>query len=274
MNITSSDSTIYYLAGVCREEEYNEELFIEQENEAFDYYFEEYKKFNPVITVAEILDQYYYNGGSTLQASGLLPDTEYFGYIFALDIHTGKVVKSFTFPAMARTTQLSEMAMPQMELVGYFSGDDEAGKVFGNAAATKGKVITVVKYTNLDGVRTLFSMILPDDVSNPLTVSDAELWGLTSGYWKTTSTQQPYSYYLTEWNAVYTALCYGTDTSGVVGPMSRLYTCATADNKSDIQELVDLANEQNAAKSSCFSVPESLVFDETKKPGVTIKPLS
>ena len=249
MNVTSSDSTIYYVAGVCREEEYNEELLIEQENEAFDYYFEEYKKFNPVITVAEILDQYYYNGGSTLQASGLLPDTDYFGYIFALDIHTGKVVKSFTFPALARTTQLSEVAMPQMELVGYFSGDEEAGAVFGNAAATKGKVITVVRYTNLEGVRTLFSMISPDDVSNPLTVSDAELWGLTTGYWKTTSTQQPYSYYLTDWNTVYTALCYATDTSGVVGPMSRLYTCATADNKSDIQLLVDLANGQNGTRA-------------------------
>ena len=268
MNVTSSDSTIYYVAGVCREEEYNEELLIEQSNEAFDYYFEEYKKFNPVITVAEILDQYYYNGNSTLQASGLLPDTDYFGYIFALDIHTGKVVKSFTFPAIARTTQLSEVAMPQMELVGYFSGDEEAGTVFGNAAATKGKVITVVKYTNLEGVRTLFSMISPDDVSNPLTVPDAELWGLTTGYWKTTSTQQPYSYYLTEWNTVYTALCYATDTSGVVGPMSRLYTCATADNKSDIQLLVDLAKEQNAASKSSFSLPESLVFGEAQKSGI------
>ena len=263
MNVTSTDSTIYYLAGVCRAEEYNEELFIEQENEAFDYYFEEYKKFNPVITVAEILDQYYYNGNSTLQASGLLPDTEYFGYVFALDIHTGKVVKSFTFPAMARTSQLSQTAMPQMELIGYFSGDDEAGKVFGDAAATKGKVITVVKYTNLDGIRTLFSMISPDDVSNPLTISDAELWGLTSGYWKTTSQQQPYSYYLTEWNTVYTALCYATDAQGVVGPISRLYTCATVDNKSDIQRLIDLAAEQNSAKSSIV-MPESLVFDRSE----------
>ena len=263
MNVTSTDSTIYYLAGVCRAVEYNEELFIEQENEAFDYYFEEYKKFNPVITVAEILDQYYYNGNSTLQASGLLPDTEYFGYVFALDIHTGKVVKSFTFPAMARTSQLSQTAMPQMELIGYFSGDDEAGKVFGDAAATKGKVITVVKYTNLDGIRTLFSMISPDDVSNPLTISDAELWGLTSGYWKTTSQQQPYSYYLTEWNTVYTALCYATDAQGVVGPISRLYTCATVDNKSDIQRLIDLAAEQNSAKSSIV-MPESLVFDRSE----------
>ena len=161
-----------------------------------------------------------------------------------------------------------------MELVGYFSGDEEAGRVFNDAAATKGRVITVVKYTNLEGVRTLFSMISPGDVSNPLNTPDAELWGLASGYWKTVNTEQPYSYYLTDWNEVYTALCYATDTSGVVGPMSRLYTCATADNKSDIQELIDLTNEQNAARKSDFSLPESLVFGEAQKSGVTIKALN
>ena len=271
MNITSSDNTIYYQPGVCKAEEYDEELFIQYEDEAFDYYFEEYKKFNPVITIAEILDQYYYNGNSTLQVSGLVPDTEYIGYIFALDVHTGKVVKSFKFPDMVRTSQLSEVARPQMELVGYFSGDEEAGKVFGSPAATKGKSITVVKYTNLEGIRTLFSMISPDDVSNPVNISDAELWGLTAGYWKSTSLQQPYSYYLTEWNTVYTALCYATDAQGVAGPISRLYTCSTADNKNNIQELIDLANEQNSAKSARYSVPESLVFDESQKSRVTIK---
>ena len=274
MNVTSSDNTIYYQPGVCKAEEYNEELFMQYETEAFDYYVEEYKKFNPVITVAEILDQYYYNGGSTLQVSGLLPDTEYMGYIFALDVRTGKVVKSFSFPAIARTSQLSDVAQPQVELVGYFSGDEEAGKVFDDAAATRGRVITVVKYTNLEGVRTLFSMISPGDVSNPLNTPDAELWGLASGYWKTVNTEQPYSYYLTDWNEVYTALCYATDTSGVVGPMNRLYTCATADNKSDIQELIDLTNEQNTARKSDFSLPESLVFGEAQKSGVTIKPLN
>ena len=274
MNVTSTDNTIYYVPGLCKAEEYNEELFTQYENEGFDYYLTEYKKFNPTITVAEILDQYYYNGNTSLQVSGLQPDTEYLGYIYALDVHTGKVLKCFTFPAFARTSQLSDVAKPQIELVGYFSGDDEAGKIFNDAAATKGRAITVVKYTNLEGIRTLFSMISPDDVSNPLTVSDAELWGLTSGYWKTTSQQHPYSYYLTDWNAAYTALCYATDTSGVVGPINRLYTCATADNKSDIQELIDLTNEQNSAKSSRFSVPESLVFDESKKSGITIKPLS
>ena len=161
-----------------------------------------------------------------------------------------------------------------MELVGYFSGDEEAGKVFGSPAATKGKSITVVKYTNLEGIRTLFSMISPDDVSNPVNISDAELWGLTAGYWKSTSLQQPYSYYLTEWNTVYTALCYATDAQGVAGPISRLYTCSTADNKSNIQELIDLANEQNSAKSARYSVPESLVFDESQKSRVTIKALN
>jgi hypothetical protein len=56
--------------------------------------------------------------------------------------------------------------------------------------------------------------------------------------------------------------------------MNRLYTCATADNKSDIQKLIDLTNEQNAARKSDFSLPESLVFGEVQKSGVTIKALN
>ncbi len=272
MNVTSTDSTIYYVPGLCAQDEYDEARFMQYEKEAIDYYLTEYKEFNPSITVAEVLDQYYYNGNATLQVSGLQPDTEYLGYIYALDVHTGEIVKCFTFPAFVRTSTLSSVK-PRIELVGYYSGDDENGAVFNDAAATKGRAICVVKYGDLEGVRTLFTTMVDGDCSNVLVVPDAELWGITSGYWKTCNLKQPYTYYLVDWNVEKTALCYATDTSGVVGPMNRLYTCATADNKSDIQELIDLANEQNAAGSSRYAVPESLVFDEAQKSSITIKPI-
>ena len=265
MNVKSSDATIYYVPGICVAEEYDETTFVGYENEAFNYYFSEYKNFNPAITVAEILDQYYYNGNNTLQVSGLQPDTEYMAYIYALDVHTGQVVKCFTFPAFASTSQFSTVS-PQIELVGYYSGDDENGAIFNDASATRGRAITVVKYSGFDNVRTLFSTMVEGDCSNAAVVSDGELWQLTQGHWDVTSMNSPYTFYLADWNVEQTALCYATDNSGMVGPMSRLYTCPTADNKSDISELKALVDELNAVKSQSYAVPVSIVIGGSCQP--------
>ncbi|MBO5830439.1 MAG: hypothetical protein J6R01_02390, partial [Alistipes sp.] len=209
----------------------------------------------------------------TLQVSGLHPDTEYLGYIYALDVHTGEVVKCFTFPTFARTDTFSSIR-PQVELVGYYSGDDENGTIFNDAAATRGRAITVVKYTELDDVRSLFSTMVEGDCTNAAAVSDGELWQITSGYWDKCSISQPYSFYLADWNVEQTALCYATDNNGQLSAMSRLYTCPTAENKGDIEELRALVAELNAGTSSTLAAPRSLVFGEAQKSGVTIKALN
>ena len=241
MNITSSDPTIYYVPGACVAGEYDEQTFIGYEEEAIDYYYTESKDFNQSITICEVLDQYYYNGNCSVQVSGLQPDTEIMAYIFALDVHTGKVVKSYTFDSVARTDTLG-VANPTIELVGYFSGDEEAGAVFGDAAATKGKAITVVKYNDLDNVRTLFTTMVEGDCSNSTAYSDSELWGIAEGYWKTCKVSSPYTFYLVDWNVEQTALVYATDNSGKAGNIARLYTMPTAENKGDIEYLKSLVS--------------------------------
>lgn len=264
MNITSSDPTIYYIPGACVPAEYNEEQYMAWEREAFDYYYNGSKDFNPSITIAEVLDQYYYNGSSSVMVSGLLPDTEIMAYIYALDSRTGEIVKTFTFENVARTSTLGE-ANPQVEIVGYYSGDDEAGSIFGDAALSAGKAIIVVKYTNLDNARTLFTTMLEGDCSSSSAYPDRELWTLATGYWATCSMSQPYGFYTSEWNADMTALAYCVDTNGKVGEIGRCYACATAENKSDIAELRALVNElDDATRSSNLSLelPHSLVVNE------------
>ena len=229
--------------------EYDEATYVGYEEEAFDFYYTGSKDFNPSITVCEVLDQYYYNGNCSVQVSGLQPDTEIMAYIYALDVHTGKVVKTFTFDSIVRTDTLG-VANPSIEIVGYFSGDEEAGAVFGDAAATKGRAITVVKYNNLDDVRTLFTTMIDGDCSNETAYSDSELWGITTGYWKTCKTSSPYTFYLADWNVVQTALAYATDDSGKAGKIARLYTMPTAENKGDVAELKALVDELNSATRS------------------------
>lgn len=244
MNITSSDPTIYYVPGACLAGEFNEQEFITYEEEAFDYYYAGSKDFNPSITICEVLDQYYYNGNCSVQVSGLQPDTAIMAYIFALDVHTGKVVKTYTFDNVARTECLG-VANPTIELVGYFSGDEEAGAIFGDAAATKGKAITVVKYNDLDNVRTLFTTMVEGDCSNPMSYSDSELWSIAEGYWKTCKVSSPYTFYLADWNVEQTALAYAADNNGKAGAIARLYTMPTAENRGNIEELKALVEEVN-----------------------------
>ena len=264
MNIASTDPTIYYIPGACVPAEYDEEAYMAWEQEAFDYYYAGSKDFNPSITIAEVLDQYYYNGNSNVMVSGLLPDTEIMAYIYALDVHTGRIVKTFTYDNVARTDTLGS-ATPTVEIVGYYSGDEEAGSIFGNAALSAGKAIIVVMYSDLDNTRTLFTSMLEGDCSNPMAYSDGELWTLASSYWSTCKVTQPYSFYTSEWNADMTALAYCVDNSGKVGALGRSYACATAENKSDIEELRALVSELNSAtRASSFSleIPHSLVVSE------------
>lgn len=249
MNIKSSDPTIYYLPGACKRENYNEEEFKRLERENFDYIFEETYKFNPSITIAELLDQYYYRGDVSVEVSGLDPDTEIMGYIMVMDIHTADVVRCITFDNVAHTDTLGITA-PVVELVGYYSGDDENGTIFNDKSATQGRVITVVKYNNLDNVRTLFTTMVEGDCSNMTTYSDAEIWSITTGYWSTCSVNQPYTFYLVDWNVEQTALAYATDNSGKVGTIGRLLTLPTADNKGDIEELRELYNSLKETRSS------------------------
>ena len=264
MNIASSDPTIYYIPGACVPAEYDEEQYMQWEQEAFDYYYAGSKEFNPSITIAEVLDQYYYNGNSNVMVSGLLPDTEIMAYIYALDNRTGRIVKTFTFDNVARTDTLGE-ATPTVEIVGYYSGDEEAGSIFGNAAISAGKAIIVVKYSSIDNARSLFTSMLEGDCSNPVAYSDGEIWTIASSYWSTCKTAQPYSFYTSEWNADMTALAYCVDNNGKIGSIGRHYACATAENKGNIEELRTLVNELNAAtRSSSLSLelPHSLVVNE------------
>ena len=264
MNITSSDPTIYYIPGACVPSEYDEEQYMAWEKEAFDYYYNGSKDFNPSITIAEVLDQYYYNGSSSVMVSGLLPNTEIMAYIYALDSRTGEIVKTFTFENVALTATLGD-ANPQVEIVGYYSGDDEAGSIFGDAALSAGKAIVVVKYTNLDNARTLFTTMLEGDCSNPVAYSDGEIWTLASGYWATCKVSSPYGFYTSEWNADMTAMAYCVDTNGKIGAIGRCYACATAENKSNIEELRALVEELNSATRSSglsLELPHSLVVGE------------
>ena len=266
ISVVPSHSTTYYSFNVCAPDAFNEETIIAEENEAFDYMLEMSKQFNPDTTVAMVLSSYYYRDAYTANATGLAPESSFMGYVVVFSPEDGHVLKVHKFENLATTKSVGSIT-PGVELVGYYSGDEENGAVFGQPAATKGKAITVVKYTNFDGARSLFAAMLGDDMTNSTTYSDSYIWGFASQYWASVKTAEPYSFYVADWDYAQTAMAYAVDQNGLPGGIGRLYTMPTAENKGDIEELKALVNELNAASKS-FTLPESLVIGEDK--GITI----
>ena len=266
LSVVPSHATTYYSFNVCAPEEYNEEAIIAAENEAFDSIFEQSKVLNPDLTPVQVLSSYHYRDAAVADATGLVPESSFMGYVIVYNPEDGYVLKIHKFEDLATTKSVGSIT-PGVELVGYYSGDEENGTVFGQPTATKGKAITVVKYTNLDGARSLFATMLGDDMTNTANYSDSYIWGAAAQYWKSVKTAEPYSFYIADWDYVQTALAYAVDQNGVPGGIGRLYTMPTAENKGDIADLKALVDELNAASKS-FVLPESLVIGEAK--GITI----
>ena len=264
VGVTPSESTTYYTFNVMPNDEYaalDVNALAEELNAQFDEIMAMQQAYDPNITVASVLSMYYYRGAYTAAASGLAPETTCSGFVMALSPETGHVVKTHLFENIATTGKLGEVN-PTVEFVGSWSGDDENGAIFNQPDATKGRAITVVKYGNFDGARTLFASMAGDDVTNTSAYPDAQLWGSLAGTWQKITQSQPYSFYLVDWDAPQTAFAYAVDNNGNPGALGRCYTIATVENKGNIEDLKTLVNEINSASKSSIALPKSLVVGE------------
>ena len=263
VGITPSENTTYYTFNVMSNEafaEINLDELVEELNAQFDEILAMQQAYDGNVTAGTVLSMYYYKGAYTVTASGLTPETTCSGFAMALSPETGHVVKVHTFPDIATTGKLGEI-QPAVEVVGHYSGDDENGSIFGQPAATKGKAITVLKYSEFDGARELYGTMVGDDVTNASTYPDAEIWGDLTGSWSKVDMSQPYSFIVVGWDAPQTGFTYAVDANGNPGALGRCYSMATVENKSDIAELKALVDGLKAQKSS-FTLPKSLVFGE------------
>ena len=258
LGVTPSEASTYYIFDVIEPSEWNEEVAVEAINAGIAEILEMQQAYDPNVTLSQVLSMYYYRGAYNVTVSGMTPETTVMGYICAIDHKTGTVARTHVFNPLATTTKVGDIT-PSIELVGNYSGKEENGTIFGDAEYTANSAIAVLKYTGIEGARSLFATMLGD---NMLNYTDAEIFGYASGYWSSVSTSQPYSFYLVEWDYEQTALAYAVDSNGLAGGAARLLNTATAENKQDIEELRTLVNELNAASKSSFSMPTSIVVSE------------
>lgn len=270
-NVTPSDATTYYYGDVCVASEYDEASIVAEVEAGIQQMYEMNKMFSPDLTMSAMIAQYYWNGPNVMDADNLTPDTEYTVYILALDSKTGKVVKTHTYPSFAKTKPVGTI-VPEIELVGYYSGDEEAGSIFGQPAVTAGKAIAVVKY-NVDPAATaLYSGLLEGNGMDAVEYDDVYINEVLKFYWDVVSLQQPYSFFVSTWQMEQTVFAYAEDANGGKGAFGRFLLCPTAEEKGNIEDLKALVAELNG-ESKAASAHTSVNVSEVVagKPVVTVR---
>ena len=252
--VTVDNPNIYYTLDVIDPTLFDETTITEEWNEFVDESYAEYCKQNPgKVSMASFLRALAYSGNISSVDASVVPDTEVMGYVLALDAKTGHVVKCHTFPSLARTKSQSSYE-PTVELVGYYSGDEEAGTLFGEPEVSAGKAILVYKFDNFDDAKALYVYY---DLGNAMSEADHIL--ANTGSWRAfTALGKPYDFAVGDWNAEYTAAVYALNDKGEKSRLARLLMRPTADEKQPIENLIELYNELYGSKTS--AVPASLVI--------------
>lgn len=246
VDVDSSDESTAYFFGSCEDGTFDEAAICNAIVEELQFYLEMMLSFDPTYTMAMVLDSYAWKGDYTIDSSATEPNKSYTGFIIALN-QDGTVAKVHTYPSLVTTPSVGSVT-PTLELIGYFSGDDENGQLFGQPDATAGKAITVVKFGNLDAASSLYHSTSYDTTIPTLT--DAEIYN--NAYWATQSIEIPYAFYVMDWTYTEYVLSYALDSASQPGGIARLEATPTAEEKSDYSILEELVKNLNS-KAKVFS---------------------
>lgn len=246
VSVTPSDETTNYFFGSCPTGTFNEQATIDEIIEMLEEAVQMNQMFNPNITIGDVLSSYAWKGEYDIDSVPCEPNTTYDAYIIAMN-GDGSVAKVHFYPEFVTTKNIGEVK-PTIEIVGYYSGDEEAGKVFGAPEATAGMAIVVFKLGNLENATTAYlylggDIALMDTEIRPDNDCYMNLW------WEARDVTSPYIFTTAYWTYEAYALAYALDASGLPGEIARLAYTATPEAKGDINELFELVESLNAAQA-------------------------
>lgn len=250
--VTPSDPSVYYYGDVCVDGTYDEAARIAEVEAGIESMVAMQQMFDPSATVTSVIGMYYWNGPNYMDAKELAPDTSYTLFLYALDAKTGKVAAAHSYPSFAKTKPVGTI-VPEIEIVGYYSGDEEAGAVFGQPEVTAGKCIAVVKYNVDPSATALYAGILEGNGMDATEYPDDSIHSYLNGYWNQISMAQPYSFYVLNWAVEQTAFAYALDANGGEGALARSLVLPTAEEKGNIEDLKSLVEELNSATRTTVS---------------------
>lgn len=266
LEIDADDPTIYYQPGIAYAEGFSPQAAIDASSSMLAQVMQMCMEGqSPSLTIQEALEEkcshLYRNGDGRYYIANLEPETEYIGYVLAIDTKSGKFARCVFSDVIAKTTTPGNIT-PAVELLGVYNGNDENGSIFGNADLTLGRPIVAVKHTNVEGASAIFSALTGDAYADVAALSARYIIANMRGYWQEVNTTVPYHFFVAEWDVEQTVVSYAQDANGAEGGVGLLAVKPV--NSGDIEELKGYVDEVNNATPK--AVAKSLVYDEVEAP--------
>lgn len=248
VTVKPSEVTTNYFFGSCPAGTFNQEQTVAEITAMLEEAVLMNQMFNPNTTIADILPSYAWKGEYQIDSDACEPNTAYDVFILAMNTD-GTLAKAHLFNNFVTTKAIGSVK-PTIE-VSCYSGDEENGAVFGDPEATKGKAIVVVKLGNLDNATAVYYNFGYDSaLMNPESRPDNDIY--MSSYWYDLRVSQPYVFSPMDWAYEIYVLAHALDANGLPGEISRLAYTPTAEEKGDINDLIELVNTLNsAAQAPC-----------------------
>ena len=260
-NIIPSDETLPYTSLLMPDEDCNEAEAKAAIEEEVKLAYQESLRFDPEKPMSTFLYESYYRPGSRYSNvyKNLTPGKSYTLSYFALN-NEGKVARVQADKSFITAPQFSDAEI-KGECLGYFDGDEEAGKIFGDSAATAGRAIVVMRFTPSEGTKDP-RYILVDKVYEQM--SDVELY--TSFNWTSISAERNYyAYVLSDWNTNYSCFMSVKDEEGVDSKVERLSIGQLIQaNAGNIEDLKKIINDANAG-TKALNLPNQKIAAQTEK---------
>ena len=270
LEVVSADPTIYYQPGVAYASNFDATSVMNTYAGSLAQIMQMCMEGqSPCLTYQEALeklqeaDYSYRNGSASFYIANLTPETSFIAFVLAIDIKTGTFAKCY-YSDVISTTALGTVT-PEIEILGVYSGDDENGSIFGNAAATEGKPIVAIKHNDIEDASAVYTAITTDKYSDVNPLTDQYIIASFHGYWSAIeSLIVPYYFFIAQWDVEHTIVSYAQDGNGAEAGVARVGI--TPSTPGNIEELSEYVKELNAAIPT--QVAKSLVVAPSNEPSM------
>ena len=267
LEIKADDPTIYYQPGIAYADNFDPQAALDASSSLLAQLVQmTMEGQSPSLTFWEALEEklynYYRNGDGKYYVANLEPNRDYIGYVLAIDAETRKFARCVYSEVIATTTNIGSVS-PELELLGVYNGEHEAGTIFGDKSLTSGRPIVAVKLNNIENATAAFAALSTDPYADVAALSDRYIISEFRGYWQQLSSLEvPYHFFVADWDMEQTVVAYAQDQNGHEAKVARMGV--TPVSAGDIEELRGYVEAVNNA--SAQAVAKSMVIAEVAEP--------
>ena len=267
LEIKADDPTIYYQPGIAYADNFDPQAALDASSSLLAQLVQmTMEGQSPSLTFWEALEEklynYYRNGDGKYYVANLEPNRDYIGYVLAIDAETRRFARCVYSEVIATTTNIGSVS-PELELLGVYNGEHEAGTIFGDKSLTSGRPIVAVKLKNIENATAAFAALSTDPSADVAALSDRYIISEFRGYWQQLSSLEvPYHFFVADWDLEQTVVAYAQDQNGHEAKVARMGV--TPVSAGDIEELRGYVEAVNNA--SAQAVAKSMVIAEVAEP--------